>query len=69
MDNNKNLKPITMVRDEFIKDIVAVCNNSGLPFFIVEDVLKNLIQEIHVAAQQQLIEDTKAYADKINKQK
>ena len=62
-------KPITLVRDEFIKNIVELCNNSGLPFFVVEDVLKSLIQEIHIAAKQQLLEDTKAYADKTSKSK
>ena len=62
-------KPITLVRDEFINNIVDLCNDSGLPFFVVEDVLKNLIQEIHMAAKQQLIEDKKAYSDQMNKQK
>ena len=62
-------KPITLIRDEFINNIVNLCNDSGLPFFIVEDVLKDLIQEIHMAAKQQLIEDTKKYSDQMNKQK
>lgn len=58
MNNNK---PITLVRDEFIKNMVDLCNESGLPFFIIEDVLKNLIQEIHAASLQQLDEDKKRY--------
>lgn len=58
MNNNK---PITLIRDEFIEKTVDLCNNSGLPFFIVEDVLKNLIQEIHRASLQQLEEDKKRY--------
>jgi hypothetical protein len=56
-------KPITLVRDEFIKNIVELCNNSGLPFFVIEDVLKNLIQEIHGASLQQLEEDKKRYEE------
>lgn len=59
--NNKTTKPMTLVRNEFIASIVALCNNSGLPFFVVEDVLKNLIQEVHVAAQQQLKDDNERY--------
>lgn len=59
--NNK--KPITVVREEFINNIVELCNNSGLPFFVIEDVLKNLIQETHIAAKQQLEEDKKRYQE------
>lgn len=54
-------KPITLVRDEFIQNAVALCNDSGLPFFVIEDVLKNLIQEIHTASIKQLDEDKKQY--------
>jgi hypothetical protein len=66
MDNEK-IKPITVARDEFISDIVELCNNSGLPFFVIEDILKNLIQEIHVAAKQQLYEDKKRYEEQNKK--
>lgn len=69
MDTKNVVKPITLVREEFITNIVDLCNNSELPFFIVEDVLKNLLQEIHVAARQQLEADTKAYSQQIDKQK
>lgn len=54
-------KPITLLRDEFIKDIVNLCNNCNLPFFVIEDVLKNITQEIHLAAKQQLEDDKKKY--------
>ena len=54
-------KPITLVRDEFIKNIVESCNDSGLPFFVIEDVLKSLVQEIHTASLQQLEADKKQY--------
>lgn len=55
------MKPITVLREEFIENIIEVCNDSGLPFFVVEDVLKQLIQETHIAAQKQLEEDKKKY--------
>ena len=54
-------KPITLIRDEFIRNIVELCNNSELPLFVVEDVLKSLVQEIHVASLQQLEADKKQY--------
>lgn len=56
-----NKKPITLMREDFINDIVDTCNNSGLPFFMIEDIMKDLIQNIHAAAQQQLEEDRKRY--------
>lgn len=61
MNNNK---PITLVREDFINNIIELCNNSGLPFFAIEDVLKNLLQEIHSASLQQLEEDKKRYETK-----
>lgn len=69
MNANNITKPITLVREEFITNMVDLCNNSGLPFFIVEDVLKSLLQEIHIAARQQLEADTKAYSQQIDKKK
>ena len=62
------IKPITVVRNEFVSDIVNLCNNSGLPFFVIEDILKNLTQEVHVAAQKQLEEDAKRYQEQLKKQ-
>ena len=56
-----NNKPITIIREEFIQGIVGLCNNSGLPFFVIEDVLKNMLQEVHNANIQQLEEDKKRY--------
>lgn len=58
MNNNK---PITLIREDFIHNIVDLCNNSDLPFFIIEDVLKNLLQEIHSANLQQIEEDKQRY--------
>lgn len=62
-------KPITLIREEFIENIVNLCNDSGLPFFIVEDVLKGLIQDTHVASQQQLEADKKRYQEQLEKEK
>lgn len=58
-----NNKPITIIRDEFINNLVDLCNNSDLPFFIIEDVLKNTLQEVHGASLRQLEEDKKRYEE------
>jgi hypothetical protein len=63
-----NNKPITLVREELIQNIVDACNNSGLPFFAIEDVLVALTTQIHAAARQQLEEDKKRYQEQMDKQ-
>ena len=59
-------KPITLLRDEFINNIVNMCNDSGLPFFVVEDVLASLIKEIHAASLQQLEADKRRYQEQLD---
>lgn len=54
-------KPVTIIVDELKKNIVSDINNAKLPFFIVEYILKDLVQEIHVASLQQLESDKEKY--------
>lgn len=62
MSGNKNIgKPITLVKDEFVNNLVDLCNNSGLPFFIIESTLKDFVQEVHIASQKQLEADKVQY--------
>ena len=69
MTNNTNImKPITLMREDFINNIVDLCNNSGLPFFAIEEVLKTLTQEIHMAAGKQLEQDKQRYQEQIKTQ-
>lgn len=61
------IKPITLVRESFIKNLVDSCNNSGLPLFMIEDILKTLIQDVHVASMQQLEADRTKYNEELSK--
>lgn len=54
-------KPLTLVKEDFTNSLVDLCNNSGLPFFIIENVLKDFIQEVHIASQKQLEADKAQY--------
>lgn len=56
-------KPITVAREEFIEALVKLVNESGLPMFAVEDVLKNITSEVKMAAQQQYEADKKRYEE------
>ena len=54
-------KPITLVREDFINNVIELVNNSGLPLFVVEDVLKNIVNDVSEAARQQLENDRQEY--------
>lgn len=46
-------KPITVVRQEFIEKMVEEINNCGLPLFVVEPILKDLLNEVSTAVKRQ----------------
>lgn len=63
MSNEKKpkTKPITVVREEFISSLCSLINNSGLPMFAVESILRDIAAETKAAAQKQYEIDKKAY--------
>ena len=60
-------KPITILADEFKSKQIALINNSKLPYFIIESILKDCIQEVHIASQQQLKIDRDKYNNELLK--
>lgn len=42
-------KPTSVLRKEFISKMVTLINESGLPFFVIEPILKDLHE--HVSAE------------------
>lgn len=54
MKMNENIeKPITVARQEFIDGLVNYINNSGLPLFVVEPILKDMYMEVKTMSQKQ----------------
>ena len=49
------------VIQEFIDNLIKLCNDSGLPFFVIEDILKELVQEVHTASNEQYKKDKEEY--------
>lgn len=39
-------KPTSVLRKEFINNMVALINESGLPFFVIEPILKDLHETV-----------------------
>lgn len=46
-------KPSTLIYEDFKREMADLINNSGLPFFIVENVLQNFLIEVKDAAKKQ----------------
>lgn len=56
-----NTKPITLVREDFIKNLATLINTSSLPMFVVEPILRQYADEVAVLAKQQLELDRQNY--------
>lgn len=61
-------KPITLLREEFAKKLVELCNESGLPFFVIEGLLKEMAAEAHAASQKQYEADLKRYNEETSEE-
>lgn len=46
-------KPVIMLREEFTTNMSNLINNSGLPLFIVEPIVRDMLMEINVAVKKQ----------------
>ena len=58
-------KPVTLIREELIEDMVRLINGSSLPLFVIEPILKDLYLEVKNGAQQQLERDRVQYQSSI----
>lgn len=72
MDNKEVMntinKPMSIVREELISGIIGVINNSGLPLYFVEPILKELLNEVSEAAQKQINSEKIQYENAIKAQ-
>ena len=51
---NENLvKPMSVIRQEFIEQLVNDVNNCQLPLFVVEPILQDMLNMVKAAAQKQ----------------
>lgn len=49
-------KPLVVVRQEFLNDVVTLINKygqQGLPMFVVSDILTEVTKEVQIKAQEQ----------------
>ena len=61
-------KPITVVRQEFIEKMVDEINTCGLPLFVVEPILKDLLNEVSAAVKRQYETEKAQYEQALTSQ-
>ena len=54
-------KPLSVAREDFVNELVELINNSGLPMFVVLDVLKGATEEVNDAAARQYEQEKMEY--------
>jgi hypothetical protein len=64
MDKNI-VKPITLIRQEFVDTLVEEINNCQLPMFAIEPILQYLLDQVRSAAQKQYEADKKQYEEQL----
>lgn len=62
---NSIKKPIVVARKEFIDDLVKLINESGLPAFVLEPILKDMLAETQMLMEQDYELNLKEYNEQI----
>lgn len=62
-------KPANLIVEETKENIVKTINESGLPPFLVEPILKDLYNQISILKQQELEQSKKQYEDSLKQEK
>lgn len=61
MNEKEVVKPHTLLKEEFVRSLIDLCNNSGLPLFVMEYILRDVYLEVKNLAQKQYESDLLAY--------
>lgn len=65
-ENKRITKPITLVRDDFIISMTKLINEAQMPAFVVESVLKDFLNEVHMASVRQTESDRQEWEKLMN---
>lgn len=58
---NEVNKPVSLIRDELVSNIVSAMNESKLSYFILDYILKDIWTEVHNGAIRQAQAEKNAY--------
>ena len=56
-------KPSTILRQEFIENEIQLINTSGLPAFVLVDIIEETLQELRRLAAEQYRKDKEAWEE------
>lgn len=63
---NKVMKPMSVARSEFIQSLTNMINESTLPLFVIESILKDMYSDVRSLSQRQLEIDLKNYREALS---
>lgn len=62
-------KPMSVMRQEFIEQLVDDINNCNLPMFVIEPILQDTLNMVRSVAQKQYEAEKTKYEELLKKQK
>ena len=62
-------KPANILVEDTKEELIKVINESGLPPFLVEPILKDIYNQVTVLKQKELEESKKSYEESLKKEK
>lgn len=67
MNKEMKTKPMSVARYEFMESLAELINNSMLPPFVLEAILKDTYNEVRFLSKKQLDMDMQKYMANVNK--
>lgn len=61
-------KPLTLIVDDCKKDITKIINESNLPLWVLDYIVKDIYNEIHFLSERQNMEDREKYTQQLAEQ-
>jgi len=61
------MKPMSVARSEFIQSLTNMINESTLPLFVIESILKDMHSDVRSLSQRQLEIDLKNYREALSR--
>lgn len=62
----KPQKPMTVAKEDFASNLTDLINNSGLPAFVIEPIMKDMYFEVRDVAREQYKKDNEQYQSALN---
>lgn len=67
-ENSMLKKPMSVIRQEFIEQLVSDVNNCQLPLFVIEPILQDVLNAVKSAAQKQYEVEKAQYEQHLSQQ-